>query len=404
MSELHHLLTFPSRPVEEKTYLEPLQDFLRSGIPATYTLEQAAAFERGDEDEDGTEESNTTPMHILARSLPQDMTTEETGIVLKMLNMLFEYGAGWSFLDYENKAVGDLLLERGQSKDGPLYQRVVEAGVSAELLLRKMDGGEVEFLDESEFIGNTSPQELPVEKEEEPKVEESHIDPDATAGDQMTYLNTKLEYTKDALVTEENRDGVMMEWENQIMKLAAQTMFPPVLSSPHDAVVLNIGFGMGIIDTYIQELGPKLHYICEAHPDVLAKMKKDGWYEKPNVRILEGRWQNSLNKLLDEGETFFDGIYYDTFSEHYQDMLDLYDVIVGLIKPEGVFSFFNGLGADREICYDVYKKIVEIDVATYGMKCDFETIDITTILPDWKDVKRSYYNCNYYYHPHISFI
>ncbi|CAL9727679.1 protein arginine N-methyltransferase 2 [Monosporozyma unispora] len=408
MSELHHLLTFPVRPVTEEAYLKPLASFLKSGIPATYTLEQAAAFERGDEDENDDNDkeggSNTTPMHILARSLPEDLTEEETCAVLKMLDMLFEYGAGWSFLDYENKAVGDLLLERGQPKGGQLYQRIVEAGVSAELLLRKIDGGEVEFLDENEFDPSTNvnePVDVVTSSETAAKITD---DPDATAGDQMTYLNTKLEYTEDALVTEENRDGVMMEWEDQIMKLAADAMFPSSLESPHDAIVLNIGFGMGIIDTYIQAKGPQKHYICEAHPDVIAKMKKDGWYEKPNVVVLEGRWQDSLNKLLDEGETFFDGIYYDTFSEHYQDMLDLYDVIVGLIKPEGVFSFFNGLGADREICYDVYKKIVEIDVATYGMKCEFETIDITKILPDWKDVKRSYYNCNYYYHPRISFI
>lgn len=132
-------------------------------------------------------------------------------------------------------------------------------------------------------------------------------------------------------------------------------------------------------------------------------MKNDGWYQKPNVVILEGKWQDSLNKLLDEGNVFFDGIYYDTFSEHYEDMLDLYDIVVGLVNPEGVFSFFNGLGADRPLCYDVYKKIVEVDVATYGMNCEYTYVDLKGKLPDWKDVKRSYYNCEYYYHPKISF-
>ena len=59
-------------------------------------------------------------------------------------------------------------------------------------------------------------------------------------------------------------------------------------------------------------------------------MKIDGWYEKPNVIILEGRWQDKLNGLLSsssssEASVFFDGIYYDTFLEHYQDMLELFD-------------------------------------------------------------------------------
>lgn len=428
MSELHRLLTFPKRPINEKNYVVQLTKFLKAGVPATYTLEQIITFEKSnsnnntnekeesDEKEktkeienDDDNSSNTTPLHILARSLPKDLTSEETDIVLKLMNVLFEYGAGWNFLDYENKTVGDLLLLNGQPKDGPLYQRLVEAGVGAELLLRKIDDNNIQFLDDYD-----------IEKEEghclvdhAEEIANDNIsdnsnentDNDATAGDQMTYLNTELEYTKDSLVTKNNRDGVMMEWEDQIMKLAADTLFSsPALETNNDAVVLNIGFGMGIIDTYIQTKSPKLHYICEAHPDVLAKMRKDGWYDKPDVVILEGRWQDTLNRLLDQGDVFFDGIYYDTFSEHYQDMLDLYDVIVGLIKPEGIFSFFNGLGADREICYDVYKKIVEIDVATHGMKCEFTTVDITKILPNWQNVKRSYYNCNYYYHPCISFI
>mgnify|MGYP003362144648 FL=1 len=397
------MLTFPTRPITEEAYIGPLQELLKSGIPATYTLEQVAAFEQGREDENDAEASNTTPLHILARSLPADASPEELEVVLSMMNTLFEYGAGWNFVDYENKTVGDLLLERGLARDSQLYERLVEAGVSAELLLRKVNGGEIEFIDEEM-------EEVPMEqpKETAPQVEQTtqpaQEQTDLTASDPSTYLATPLEYTEDKLVTKENKDGVMMDWEDGIMKLAAETLFSGNVDATEGATVLNIGFGMGIIDTYIQGHKPAHHYICEAHPDVLAKMKADGWYEKPNVTVLEGKWQDSLNKLLDEGTVFFDGIYYDTFSEHYEDMLDLYDVIVGLIKPEGVFSFFNGLGADRPLCYDVYKKIVELDVNMYGMKCEYTTVQIAKDLPDWKDVKRSYYNCDYYYHPRITFM
>ncbi|KAG0666418.1 Arginine N-methyltransferase 2 [Maudiozyma exigua] len=399
MSDLHHLLTFPTRPITSDVYKTQLNHLLKSGIPSTYTLEQVAAFEQGKEDEeDDPEASNTTPLHILARSLPKDATTEELKVVLNMMNTLFEYGAGWNFLDYENKSIGDLLLENGQGRESDLYKRVVEAGVSAELLLRKVNGGDIEFLD-----GPMDVQEDEGNVEETPETKETVIDSDLTASDPKTYLSTELEYTDGKLITKENKDGVMMDWEDSIMKLAADTLFFGA-TNPKEATVLNIGFGMGIIDTYIQEKNPAHHYICEAHPDVLAKMKQDGWYEKPNVTILEGKWQDTLNKLLDDGSVFLDGIYYDTLSEHYQDMLDLYDVIVGLIKPEGVFSFFNGLGADRPICYDVYKRIVELDVNNYGMNCEYTTIQIGKQLPDWNDVKRSYYNCDYYYHPRISFM
>ena len=400
MSDLHHLLTFPTRPITSDVYETQLNHLLKSGIPSTYTLEQAAAFEQGKEDEDDADASNTTPLHILARSLPNDATEDELKVVLDMVNTLFEYGAGWNFLDYENKSIGDLLLENGQDRESDLYKRVVEAGVSAELLLRKVNGGDIEFLEDPMNVQEEDNEE---HVEETPETKETVVDSDLTASDPKTYLNTELEYTEGKLITKENKDGVMMDWEDSIMKLAADTLFSGV-TDPKEATVLNIGFGMGIIDTYIQEKNPAHHYICEAHPDVLAKMKQDGWYEKSNVTILEGKWQDTLNKLLDDGSVFFDGIYYDTFSEHYEDMLDLYDVIVGLIKPEGVFSFFNGLGADRPICYDVYKRIVELDVNNYGMKCEYTTIQIGKHLPDWNDVKRSYYNCDYYYHPRISFM
>nr|CAO98827.1 arginine methyltransferase [Nakaseomyces delphensis] len=404
MSEMHRLLTFPERPISE-SYLEGLGSFLNAGVPATYTLEQVAAYERSERGDDlpeeGEDASNTTPLHILARSLPKDLSKEEKAVVLKMMDMLFEYGAGWNFIDYDNKTIGDLILQNnGGDRECPLYQRVVEAGVCAELLLRKLNGGEVEFIDTAELQNQVEDQ---VEQKrlntQEPAVNE--VNDDATAADPETYLKTKLKYTDDALITEHNKDGVMMDWETNIMKLAADTL---TSSQPAgECVVLNIGFGMGIIDTFLNEKKPKKHYICEAHPDVLAKMKEDGWYEKEGVVVLEGKWQDTLNKLLDDGTVFFDGIYYDTFSEHYEDMLDLYDLIVGLIKPEGIFSFFNGLGADRQLCYDVYKKIVEVDVATYGMKCEYDIVSLVGQLPDWNDVKRSYFNCDYYYHPKIFF-
>lgn len=105
--------------------------------------------------------------------------------------------------------------------------------------------------------------------------------------------------------------------------------------------VLNVGFGLGIvrislascyipipshaqctsqIDSMFQALStkPAQHVIIEAHPDVLKHMRELGWYEKPGVRILEGKWQDYIEseELLSVGG--FDIIYTDTFSEDYQ--------------------------------------------------------------------------------------
>ncbi|CEP63714.1 protein-arginine N5-methyltransferase LALA0_S09e00848g [Lachancea lanzarotensis] len=401
MSNLHELLTLETLPIDE-TYVDKLKALLKSGIPATYTIEQAAAFEAGKEDEKAPA-SDTTPLHVLVRSLPDQMTSAETDVVLEMMDILFEYGAGWNFLDYENKSPGDILCERGLSNGNALYERVVDAGVSAELLLRKLND-DIEFLEDDEVEESEAEAEAGAEEESKqqivdvPQVEATTGD---TAEDQDVYLQADLEYTSNALVTKSNKDGVMMDWETGIMQLARDTMFK--YASSGEAVVLNIGFGMGIIDTFIQERNPTKHYICEAHPDVLKHMREQGWYEKPNVVILEGRWQETLSALLDKGDVFFDAIYYDTFSEHYSDMLELYDTVVGLIKPEGVFSFFNGLGADRQVCYDVYKRVVEVDVQNYGMRCDYTTVPLP-VNPNWEEVRRSYFACDRYYHPEIRFV
>jgi protein arginine N-methyltransferase 2 len=118
----------------------------------------------------------------------------------------------------------------------------------------------------------------------------------------------RLQYTADGqALLDSDKDAVMMEWERPLMKAHAQIM----LENAPRKRVMNIGFGMGIIDTAIQEWQPELHVICEAHPDVHRRMLADGWDKKPNVRICFGKWQDWLPKLIQEGIEL-DGVFYDT--------------------------------------------------------------------------------------------
>ena len=93
---------------------------------------------------------------------------------------------------------------------------------------------------------------------------------------------------------------------------------------------------MGIIDTAIQQYAPRSHTIIEAHPDVYARIVRDGWPARPGVRVLFGRWQDVLPTL--EGPCF-DGIYYDTYGEHDADMADFHDELPRLL---GRARFFSG--------------------------------------------------------------
>ena len=57
--------------------------------------------------------------------------------------------------------------------------------------------------------------------------------------------------------------------------------------------------------------------IIEPHPDVLAHMRNTGWYERPGVTILEGKWQDFITSEELYAVGGFDVIYTDTFSESY---------------------------------------------------------------------------------------
>lgn len=93
-------------------------------------------------------------------------------------------------------------------------------------------------------------------------------------------------------------------------------------------------------------------------------------------------------------------------------MLELFDIIVGLLKPNGIFFIFQWIRADRQIIYQVYKNLLIIDLENYGLNCQFKEIEIpiekfwneSKDKSIWDDVKRSYWSCPIYYHPIIKFI
>jgi type IV protein arginine methyltransferase len=58
--------------------------------------------------------------------------------------------------------------------------------------------------------------------------------------------------------------------------------------------------------------------IIEPHRDVLAHMRAHGWYDRPGVKILEGRWQDFIQSGEIYGYGAWDVVYVDTFAEGYE--------------------------------------------------------------------------------------
>jgi spermidine synthase len=108
---------------------------------------------------------------------------------------------------------------------------------------------------------------------------------------------------KDGKLVNEYGQSVMMEWETPLMEKVANI----ITSNGGD--ILNIGFGMGIVDSFIQKHKPKSHTIIEYHPDVINYIKQSKWDERAN--FIFSKWQEQIGKI---GQ--FDGIYLDTWNDY----------------------------------------------------------------------------------------
>ena len=321
---------------------------------------------------------------------------------LETIRLLFENGAIWNELDANDETPGCLALRLGLMD---LYSAIVDAGVRAELLFNRLDDYEPlpdegdENYNDDEFddaIVGFEPaperneplprnvngtQELPEGFEPSPnpsyKIDEKEgaagagqasTNSDAAQQTQEApretepiltnpnvnsedYLKSELTYSGDRLL-DSDKNAVMMDWETEIMKTSADKLCPR-----QGLRTMNVGFGMGIVDSMFLANNPSEHHIVEAHPQVIARMKEKGWFEKPNVKIHQGKWQDVLPKLVEQG-VVLDAIYYDTYAEDYRDLKQFFDeYVIALLDSDGMFGFYNGLGADRQVCYDVYTKV-----------------------------------------------
>lgn len=56
------------------------------------------------------------------------------------------------------------------------------------------------------------------------------------------------------------------------------------------------------------------------------------------VRVLHGRWQDVAGELEQ-----YDGIFFDTYSEHYLHMREFHELVAKILRKDGIYTFFNGL-------------------------------------------------------------
>ena len=357
-----------------------------------------------------------TVLHGAVRACgPADSSEgEEDGSVeeaKEVVQELFLSGAIWNDVDSNNETPGCVASRLGQLS---LYSLCVDAGVRAELLFALMDGYEElssgsgddnndEEAPDEDVIEDTI--DMEDDQHDEGETHRRFVPPE-TDGKPITnreYLKSGLTYDSNKLV-DSDLNGIMMSWEKDIMKRSVSALLPDPQPGKR---ILNIGFGMGIIDEIFANTKPSKHHIIEAHPDVLEHISKpmsslgSEWEasgpEEGAFKVFRGLWQDVIPGLLEQGETY-DAIYFDTFGENYSQLQMFFtEYVPGLMDESGRFSFFNGLGADRRICYDVYSRVVEIHGADAGLDVEWEEIEVDMSMlnkareGEWEGVRRRYW-------------
>ncbi|CAK7267078.1 Arginine N-methyltransferase 2 [Sporothrix epigloea] len=351
-------------------------------------------------------ETKETPLHAAIRSLGTkndqvDKKTPTELAAIKTIEKLLFGGAIWNDVDDNNETPGCVAW---RLKQKGVYEEMVRAGARAEMLLAILDGyeeldsdGDEADDDDAEMSEAGATVEIGGEVEEASSHEATTVSVNTL---EIPYLESRLTLADGKLVDAAG-NGVMMDWETDIMRRSVDAMLGPA-SAPlaKEKRVLNIGFGLGIIDSMIAERKPARHHIIEAHPEVL--MRIDTASKDPEAagndhaaefgetweasgesegnegayKVHRGRWQDLCPKLLADGE-LYDAIYFDTFGEDYSELRRFFtDLIPGLLDDSGVFGFFNGLGADRRVCYDVYTRVVEMHLSEAGLDIAWQDVEV----------------------------
>lgn len=230
---------------------------------------------------------------------------------------------------------------------------------------------------------------------------------DEASASNRAFLATPLVFERDERgqwrCLDKDRNMVMAEWEDEIMHASARALCE---GQEPGFSVLNVGFGLGIIDEAIQRYRPGRHVIIEPHPDALRFLREQGWDRRPGVEIFEGTWEEFLQPENDpEGEIamklgVFDAIYFDTYSQDYQDLRAFFECLPNVLSgPDARFSFFHGLAATNRFLYEVYTRVSELDLREIGLVTAWETLYPRVAEDTWNGVKRKYWTLAQYYLP-----
>lgn len=327
-----------------------------------------------------------------------------------IVHILLQHGALWNAVDELGYTAADVAWSKNHSA---CYQELFEEGVRQSFLVSALSRRthEVKAYPEA----NASDHAVTTDGDQGTDVTLVSGTNNEVTYSNEAFLDSRLSFSQDEQgqwrCLDKDNNMVMAEWENDIMLASAHALCE---NQPEGFSVLNVGFGLGIVDEAIQAHKPGRHVIIEPHPDVLAFMEARGWHEKPGVEIFRGTWEQFMKPENDEnGEIVmalgdFDAVYFDTYSQDYQDLRDFFECLPNVLSgPDARFSFcksgrphpVHGLAATNLFLYNVYTRVAELDLRDIGLSTSWTTLPMHVKEEIWKGVKRKYWTLDRYYLP-----
>eukprot|EP00983_Pelagomonas_calceolata_P081326 1155527-Pelagomonas_calceolata.AAC.2 len=89
------------------------------------------------------------------------------------------------------------------------------------------------------------------------------------------------------------------------------------------------------------------------------------------------------------------------YGEYYGEMSDFHELLPKLLKPGGVYSFFNGLAPDNIFFHTVEGRVAQLELETLGLTTSYERVAIKEAIDEevWKGVKNKYWKLPFYFLP-----
>jgi len=153
---------------------------------------------------------------------------------------------------------------------------------------------------------------------------------------------SEADFEEDELIIQGQQ--VMQSWEYPLMKALAEAV-----GSNHGDV-LEVGFGMAISASYLQDVGIRSYTVVECNDQVISRYQrwKDNYPQK-DIRLVKGMWQDVIAELAT-----YDGILFDTYplsqEEYVRNEVEglpythcgkFFPVAARLLKKGGVFTYFS---------------------------------------------------------------